>query len=158
MFIGEFMKEAINSEVVIIDRSGKPHYMGEVNSPILHNDYLLKYINRYYPNEEEFNGVNEDTHNRETVYHLLNMGDVVYLNGGFGGSIFLPEIINEPQIKAIYDLALDLGIQPVLLNYEPSTDLGFPIYQAIGNEEDSLKEVMDEYMSRLEEKNSHLKR
>lgn len=152
------MQDAINSEVVIIDKNGDTHYMGEVNSPVLHNDYLLKYINQYYPGEAEFDKVDETTHNRETVYHLLNMGNVVYLNGGYGGNIFVPDNISDAQVKAIYDLALDLGVQPVLLNYAPTTDLGFPMYQAIGNEEENLKEVMDEYVSRFGKHNSHLKR
>lgn len=158
MDVGDFMQEALNSEAVIIDMNGKPHYMGEVNGDVLHNDCLLQYIDHYYPDDEEFDEVDENTYNRETVYHLLNVGDVVYLNGGYFGNIFLPNDMTEAQIKTIYDLASVLGDQPVLLNYEPTVDLGFPIYQAIGNEEDSLKEVMDEYMNRLEKNGSHLKR
>ena len=152
-------KDAINSKVVIIDKNGDPHYMGEVTSIDLHNDYLLKYIDHYYPDDEEFYGVDENTYNKITAYHLLNVGDVVYLNDGYFGVIFVPENINELQIKAVYDLASDLGDQPILFNYDPTTDLGFLNYQAKGIDEDrNLKEVMDEYISELKVKNSHLKR
>ena len=37
-------KEAINSKVVIIDKNGEPHYMGEVTSIDFHNDYLLELL------------------------------------------------------------------------------------------------------------------
>lgn len=150
-------EEVINSKVVIIDRNGNPHCMGEVSSFDLHNDYLLEYIDYYYPDEKEFEGVDENTFNRMTIFHLLNVGDVVYLNNGHIGNIFVPDNMTEAQIKTVYGLALYLGDQPVLFNYNPVdfTDFGFVNYQEIGiNEDKNLKEDMDKYLGEVEIKNS----
>lgn len=152
-------KEAINSKVVIIDKNGELHYMGDVSSIDLHNDYLLNYIDKYYPGDREFDEVDESTFNKITVYHLLNVGEVVYLNNGYFGNIFVPLSMTEAQIEAIYDLALYLGDQPVLFNYNPTTDLGFLNYQAKGIDEDkTLKEDMDEYINEWEMNNPNFTR
>lgn len=142
-----------NSLVIIIDKSGKTYYMGNVSDTKLHVEYLNDFLKKNY---DGFDFLSDKGPVIETTDYLTKLGNVVFLNEKLFDAMFVPNDVNDKQVMAINDLYTLFGDVPVVLNQKPNMDLGYPLYQVNADEEYTLHEIADKYMNKVE--NSHLKR
>lgn len=142
--------DAAFSLVIIIDRDGMPFYMGKFTDLKLHVEYLNMFLKQNYDGFDDFD---KSTPVNKVIDSLTGFGNVVFLNEKLFGAIFIPSDLNEKQVAAIYDLALEIGGKPVVLNQMANMDLGFPLYQVNDVDEGAnLKEVMDKYLESKKER------
>ena len=130
----------IKDLIVIIDKDGESYHLGNVLEQGTHDEYLQDYFG-------------DDKNDKMDIIYKLNMnGEIVYLNAGYFGLLYLYDEINEKQVSALYRLCDEIGDQVVGLNYDPE-DLGFIHYRTLATEEGtSLKDQVDEYLGMHEEK------
>lgn len=135
------------SKTIIINQSGDMKYIGNISDINKHINDLIDYIGDNYSEVEELSKIDEKTPRDMVAYHLINLGNVVYLDAGYYGVIFVPNSLTDKQVEEVYNLADDLKDEPVMLNHSPNIDFGFPMFVSIGiNGDISLKQAMDEYM------------
>ncbi len=129
----------IEDLIVIIDKDGNSYRFGNLLEQGTH-ECLQDYFG-------------DDKKNKMEIIYELNMnGEIVYLNAGYFGVLYLGDEINEKQISVLYKLCDEIGDQLVGLNYDPE-DLGFIHYKTLAAEEGmSLKEQVDEYLGMHEER------
>lgn len=139
------MNDNINSSlVIIIDKDGYTFDMGKLTDVKTHAEYLSKFLKQNY---DGFDGVDKSTPVNNVIDVLTDFGNVVFLNERLFGAIFIPNDLNGKQLSAIYNLSLEIGDRPVVLNQKPNMDLGYPLYQINSVDETvNLKEVIDKYL------------
>ena len=139
------MNDNINSSlVIIIDRDGYTFDMGKLTDVKTHVEYLSKFLKQNY---DGFDEVDKSTPVNKVIDVLTEFGNVVFLNERLFGAIFIPSDLNDKQLSAIYNLSLEIGDRPVVLNQKPNMDLGYPLYQVNSVDESvNLKEVIDKYL------------
>lgn len=139
------MNDNINSSlVIIIDRDGYTFDMGKLTDVKTHVEYLSKFLKQNY---DGFDEVDKSTPVNKVIDVLTEFGNVVFLNERLFGAIFIPSDLNGKQLSAIYNLSLEIGDRPVVLNQKSNMDLGYPLYQVNSVDESvNLKEVIDKYL------------
>lgn len=139
------MNDNINSSlVIIIDRDGYTFDMGKLTDVKTHVEYLSKFLKQNY---DGFDEVDKSTPVNKVIDVLTEFGNVVFLNERLFGAIFIPSDLNDKQLSAIYNLSLEIGDRPVVLNQKSNMDLGYPLYQVNSVDESvNLKEVIDKYL------------
>lgn len=107
----------MNNLVTIIDKEGTTISLGEINSKenIYRIDIYHKQIMHDYL-EEEYHVNFTDITNDEYGYYFTLYGNVLYLNGGSYGVVYVPDIMEEDQEKA-YNKLIDSLNQSITLRY-----------------------------------------
>jgi len=140
-------KRVIDSKVTIIDESGIPHVMGMVNEQRLHVKYLLDYIHLNFPDIKTDNLTVGNVGER-LAYQIAMFGDITYLNEMNFGMFYFPAVLTDEQLETLNNI--DLGNKKVGICYNLKQVGDTIIYCPIGMGNDyTLKEAMEEYMSRL---------
>lgn len=140
-------KRVIDSKVTIIDESGIPHVMGKVNEQKLHVKYLLDYIHLNFPSIKTDNLTVGNARER-FAYQIALFGDITYFNEMNFGMFYFPDVLTDEQLETLDNI--DLGNKKVGICYNLKEVGQNIMFKTIGMGNDyTLKEAMEEYMSRL---------
>lgn len=143
-----------DSAVIIIDKEGQEHKIGNLEDLNIyyHADYLKEYIINHYKEELEKMKIKEGEYLKEVHAWLLNyFGDIVYLNDGKEGYLFLPNELSEKQQQKLQELENLIGDQRGYLSYDGSIIDGEPIFKEI-EDEIKLKDKLQIYINSTKKK------
>ena len=138
-------RRVIDSKVTIIDESGIPHIMGNVNEQRLHVKYLLDYIHLNFPSINTDNLTVGNVRER-FAYQISAFGDIIYFNDMNFGMFYFPNKLTDEQLETLDNI--DLGNQKIGICYNLKEVGKNIMFRTIGMDNDyTLKEAIEEYMS-----------